>query len=56
MTLNIISCLYQHTNAFADCHSMFAIIRPNGEGVPISFPSGSDGLAIITDIRLSLWF
>jgi hypothetical protein len=36
--------------------SRFAVIQADGEGVPISFPLGSDGIAVITTIRLSLRF
>ena len=39
-----------------DCQSRFAIIGTDGEGVPISFPLGSDGLAVITTIWLNLQF
>jgi hypothetical protein len=34
----------------------FATIRADGDGVPISFPLGSDGLASISTIRLGLRF
>jgi hypothetical protein len=36
--------------------SRFVVIRADGEGVPISFPLGSDGIAVVTAIRLSLRF
>jgi hypothetical protein len=39
-----------------DQTSGFAVIQADGEGVPISFPFGSDGIAIVTAIRLSLRF
>jgi hypothetical protein len=57
--LNIISSLYQNAMAFvnlADYHARFAIIRAHNEGVPISFPLGSDRVAVITTIFLGLWF
>lgn len=34
----------------------FAIIQADGEGGPISFPLGSEGIAVVTAIRLSLEF
>ena len=34
--------------------SRFAIIRADGSGVQISFPLGSDGMAIVTAICLDL--
>jgi hypothetical protein len=34
----------------------FAIIRVDGDGVPISFPLGSDGLASVSVVCLGLWF
>jgi hypothetical protein len=34
----------------------FATIRADGDGVPISFPLGTDGLASVSAIRLGLWF
>jgi hypothetical protein len=37
-------------------HSRFAIISIDGDGVPISFPLGNDGLARNTSLRLSLRF
>jgi hypothetical protein len=37
-------------------HSRFAVICADGEGVPISFPMGNDGFALITSLRLSLRF
>jgi hypothetical protein len=39
-----------------DTHPMLAVIYPNGVGVPISFPLGSDGVAHVTSLRLSLRF
>jgi hypothetical protein len=39
-----------------DQTSGFAVIRADGEGVLISFPLGSDGIAVVTAIRLSLRF
>jgi hypothetical protein len=41
---------------FGNTHSRFAIIYANGEGVLVSFPLGSDGLAVVTSLRLSLRF
>ena len=38
------------------CHSSFAVISANGDGVPLSFPLGNDGLAHVTSLRLSLRF
>jgi hypothetical protein len=37
-------------------YTSFATIRADGDGVPISFPLGSDGLASISAIRLGLQF
>jgi hypothetical protein len=37
-------------------HSRFAIISADGDGVPVSFPLGNDGLARVTSLRLSLKF
>jgi hypothetical protein len=34
----------------------FATIRADGDGVPISFPLGSDGLASVSAVCLGLWF
>jgi hypothetical protein len=34
----------------------FATIRADGDGVPISFPLSSDGLASVSAVRLGLWF
>ena len=34
----------------------FVIIQVDGDGVPISFLLGSDGLASISAIHLGLWF
>jgi hypothetical protein len=39
-----------------DQTSGFAVIRADGEGVPVSFPLGSDGIAVVTAICLSLRF
>jgi hypothetical protein len=36
-----------------DAHSSFAVICADGDGVPISFPLGNDGHALITSLRLS---
>jgi hypothetical protein len=40
----------------ADQVSGFAVIRLDGSGVPISFPLGSDGIAVVTTICLGLRF
>ena len=37
-------------------HSSFAVISADGDGVPLSFPLGNDGLARVTSLRLSLRF
>ena len=34
----------------------FVVIREYGEGIPISFPLGSDGLAFVSAIHLDLRF
>jgi hypothetical protein len=34
----------------------FATIRANGDGVPVSFPLGSEGLASVSAVYLGLWF
>jgi hypothetical protein len=39
-----------------DSHPSYVEICVNGEGVPITFPIGSDGLALVTTLRLSLRF
>jgi hypothetical protein len=39
-----------------DTHSRFSVIYANDDSVPISFPLGSDGLAVVTSLRLSLRF
>jgi hypothetical protein len=39
-----------------DSHSRFVVIYADGEGVPVSFPLGNDGLAHVTSLRLSLRF
>ena len=36
--------------------SSFAIVRADGDGVPISFPLGTDGLASVSAVRLGLRF
>ena len=53
MMLNITSSLYHTWMAFvnlADFYSSFVVFQANGEGVLISFPSSSDGMAIVTTI------
>jgi hypothetical protein len=37
-------------------HSRYAVIYADGDGVPVSFPLGNDGLAHVTSFRLSLRF
>jgi hypothetical protein len=57
--LNHIFCLYQSAMAsvnLADHLSRFVVIRVDGEGVPISFPLGSDGMAVVTTLCLGLRF
>jgi hypothetical protein len=39
-----------------DTYSGLAIIYADGEGVPISFPLGNDGLALITSLIVSSRF
>jgi hypothetical protein len=39
-----------------DSHPMLVVIYPDGVRVPISFPLGSDGVAHVTSLRLSLRF
>jgi hypothetical protein len=39
-----------------DLHSSYVEIHADGEGVSITFPVGSDGLAVVTTLRLSLRF
>ena len=39
-----------------NCYSNFTVIYMNGEGIPISFPIGNNGLASITSLRLNLRF
>jgi hypothetical protein len=39
-----------------DTHSRFVVIYLDGVGVPISFPLGNDGLALVTSLKLSLRF
>jgi hypothetical protein len=39
-----------------DTHSGLVVIYAEGEGVPISFPLGIDGVAIVTSLRWSLRF
>jgi hypothetical protein len=39
-----------------DTHPRLAVIYSNVEGVPISFPLGNDGIALVTSLRLSLRF
>jgi hypothetical protein len=37
-------------------HSSFAVICTDGDVVPLSFPLGIDGHALVTSLRLSLRF
>ena len=37
-----------------ETHPMLAVIYFVGVGVPVSFPVGSDGVAHVTSLRLSL--
>jgi hypothetical protein len=39
-----------------DSHPSYIKIRAYGEGVSISFLIGSDGMAAVTALSLSLWF
>jgi hypothetical protein len=39
-----------------DTHPSLAIIYSDVEGVPISFPLGNDGVALVTSLRLNLRF
>jgi hypothetical protein len=39
-----------------DTHPRLAVIYPNGEGVPISFPLDNDEVAYVTSLKLSLRF
>jgi hypothetical protein len=39
-----------------DAHPSYVEIHVDGEGVPITFPVRSDGLALVTALRLSLRF
>jgi hypothetical protein len=40
----------------SDTHNRLVVIYSNDEGVPISFPLGNDGVALVTSLRLSLRF
>ena len=40
----------------SETHPMLAVLYLDGVGVPISFPLGSDGVAHVTSLRLSLRF
>ena len=51
---NLMNFAFMNSVNLADHVSRFVVIREYGEGVPISFPLGSDGIAVITAIRLSL--
>jgi hypothetical protein len=46
-------CKMASVNIALFCTS-FTTIRADGDGVPISFPLGSDGLASVSTIRLGL--
>jgi hypothetical protein len=39
-----------------DTYNGFVVIYYDGEGVPIAFPLGKDGVALVTSLRLSLRF
>jgi hypothetical protein len=39
-----------------DTHLRLAVVSSDGGGVPVSFPLGNDGVALVTSIRLSLRF
>jgi hypothetical protein len=39
-----------------DTHSRFVVLYADTKRVPISFPLGNDGLALVTSLRLSLRF
>jgi hypothetical protein len=39
-----------------DTHNRLAVIYSDGKEVPISFPLGNNGLALVTSLRLSLRF
>jgi hypothetical protein len=39
-----------------ETHPRFAVIYSEVDGVPISFPLGTDGVALVTSLRLSLRF
>jgi hypothetical protein len=39
-----------------DTHPRLAIIYPDGEVVPVSFPLNNDGIVLVTSLRLSLRF
>jgi hypothetical protein len=39
-----------------ETHPRFAVIYSEVDGVPISFPLGNDGVALVTSLRLSLRF
>ena len=39
-----------------DTQNKLAVIYFDGERIPISFPLGNDGVALITSLRLSLRF
>jgi hypothetical protein len=41
--------------SLGNLESTLAIICANGEGVPITFSLGNDGL-VVTSLQLSLWF
>ena len=40
----------------SETHPMLAVIYLDGVGVPISFPLGTNGVAHVTSLRLSLRF
>jgi hypothetical protein len=40
----------------SDTYPSYAVIHADGEGIPLSFPLGNDGLVRVTSLRLSLKF
>jgi hypothetical protein len=57
--LSIISCFHHYAMAslnLIDHHTSFAVNQADGEGVPISFPLGTDGLVVVIAICLGLRF
>jgi hypothetical protein len=44
------------TQNICDAHPRLAVVYSEGERVPVSFPLGNDGVALVTSLRLSLRF